>query len=216
MKQRLLKTIGLALLLVVGASNAWAQSTIYAKKQINFRTNSDSDPTAWAADPWDKPLTNKSGLSLSEVEINTATYIPSGKTESQTYTIFVTEQFEIPNWSNVKSITITHKGTTNSAGLAVWLFPYTFYEADDYSSDFVDNVKTVLGDKYPGEEYSGTPAGTGTGAISLTLDVANNTINGTSFASFISDNKLTLNVLLTSTNAATGQRVRSPLLDGDL
>lgn len=194
MKQRLLKTIGLALLMVVGASNAWAQTTIYASKQINFRTNSNSSPNNWDTGDWSTPKTKKDGLEIESIEANTTNEKP----------IFALEQFEIPNWSNVKSITITHKGTVNGAGLAVWLFPYTFYEADDYSSDFVGNTKTVLGD-VPGGTYTETPAGTGTDAISLTLDVANNKINNMSFASFVSDNTLTLNVLLTSTNAASSQ-----------
>ena len=191
MKQRLLKTIGLALLMVVGASNAWAQTKIYATKQINFRTNSATEPTAWNSGDWANPLKNKNGLNLTEIELNTATT-----------TIFATEQFVIPNWSRVKSISITHKGTTNSAGLAVWLFPYTFYEANAYDSTFVKNTKTVLG-TYPGTDYTNTPAGTGTDAIALT--VSGNTINSINFSSFISDDKLTLNVLLTSTNAASSQ-----------
>lgn len=191
---RKLQFLFTALLLMVGVTGAWAQTTIYAKKQINFRTNSNSSPTDWDTGDWSTPKTKKDGLNIESIEANTKNAKP----------IFALEQFEIPNWSNVKSITITHKGTINSEGLAVWLFPYTFYEADGYSSDFVDNTNKVLG-VYPGGTYTKSPAGTGTNAISLTLDVANNKINNTSFASFVSDNTLTLNVLLTSTNAASGQ-----------
>ena len=176
---------------MVGVTSAWAQTKIYATKQINFRTNSATEPTAWATGDWANPLTNKNGLNLTEIELNTATT-----------TIFATEQFVIPNWSRVKSISITHKGTNNNAGLAVWLFPYTFYEANAYDATFVGNTHTVLG-TYPGTDYTNTPVGTGVDAIALTK--SENTINSIDFSSFISDDQLTLNVLLTSTNAATSQ-----------
>ena len=138
-----------ALLLMVGVTSAWAQTTIYASKQINFRTNSNSAPTGWDTGDWAAPKTNKDGLNIESIEANTKNEKP----------IFALEQFVIPNWSNVKSITITHKGTINSGGLAVWLFPYYYWEgnnwdilettdpnysATEYGSDFVKNAKTVF------------------------------------------------------------------------
>lgn len=177
----------LFILLMTGVSGTWAQTVIYANKQMNFRTNSASSPTAWSTGDWANPATNKNGLNIDEVEVNTATT-----------TIFVTEQFVIPNWNKVESISISHNGIENSGGVAIWYFPKDFYESNAYSSDFLTAVNDVLG-VYPGNDYSSNSPVI-EGAVSGNLSV--NDIN-TKYSSYISNNTLTLNILLTSTAAAT-------------
>ena len=178
----------LALMIVGGASSAWGK-VIYPSKMNNFRTNSATTPTAWTGDDWRSPITKKDGASLTQVEVNT-----------QAATIWVLEQFVIPNIDKVTNITITQKKVSNSNG-AIWYFPYDYPTSNAYDATYVDNVKTVLG-VYPGAEYTNEPIVDNVSSATVSLgdiDVIKST-----YASYITDNTLTLNLLLTTKTGAKG------------
>ena len=189
MKQKLLKTMMLALMIVGGASSAWGK-VIYPSKMNNFRTNS-STPTAWTGGDWGSPITIKDGASLTQVEVNT-----------QAANIWVLEQFVIPNIDKVTNITITQKKVEKSNG-AIWYFPYDYPTSNAYDATYVENVKTVLG-VYPGAAYTNAPIVDDVSSATVSLgdiDVIKST-----YASYITtDNTLTLNLLLTTKTGAKGQ-----------
>lgn len=175
-------------MIVGGASSAWGK-VIYPSKMNNFRTNSATTPTAWTGGDWGSPITIKDGASLTQVEVNT-----------QAATIWVLEQFVIPNIDKVTNITITQKKAGNSNG-AIWYFPYYYPTSNAYDATYVDNVKTVLG-VYPGAVYTNAPIVDNVSSATVSLgdiDVIKST-----YASYITDNTLTLNLLLTTKTGATG------------
>ena len=69
--------------------------------------------------------------------------------------IFVIQTWTIANISTVDSLDFVYErvsGQTNKGDLAMWLFPYNSAPTTSaYSSDFIENVKNVLG-VYPGGE----------------------------------------------------------------
>ena len=203
MKQRLLKTIGLALLCIVGASNAWAEpETIYPSQERCDRTN-NATPTAW-----------NSGYP----KIATASGNTQMEVKNLDARIWVLEQFEIPNIERVKSITLTYtrvSDQTNNGPLAIWNFPFT-YPTDNVafsteSGSYVENVKTVLGN-YPGGEVSTTNEyfiGATTGEASRTYTLTADNISALKTAYSTTSGTLTANLLLTTSSGTTNYKFYS-------
>lgn len=176
------------LLMIGGVTSAWGK-VIYPNKMHNFRTN-NATPTAWNGGDWANPITNKDGSNLETVEVNT-----------QNARIWAIEQFVIPNIDHVTSITITQKKKSGS-NAAIWYFPYDYPTGNAYNSTYVDNVKSVLG-VYPGAEYTNSPTIDDVSGATVSLGEIE-TIK-TTFASCITDNTLTLNLLLTTKTGVTSQ-----------
>lgn len=158
----------------------------------NFRTNNKENPSGWNNGDWASPITKKDGTVLTQMEVNT-----------QAANIWVLEQFVIPNIDKVKSITITQKKVSNTNG-AIWFFPYDYPTENSYNAEYVENVKTVLG-VYPGNTYMNTPTIDDVSSATVSLGDINDI--KTTYASYITDNTLTLNLLLTTKTGATSKGI---------
>lgn len=200
-KQRLLKTIVLALMAMVGM-NAWADSkTIYPSKERCDRTDNVS-PTAWNSGF--PKLSTSSGNTECEVKNLDAR-------------IWVLEQFVIPEIDRVKSITITYtrvSGQTNNGPLAIWAYPYA-YPADDVdfsgnpkTCTYTEYVKAVLG-VYPGNDITNAALVTTTGSDTRTATFDATAIASLKTAGTTTDGKLTVNILLTTSSGTTNYKFYS-------
>lgn len=185
---RKLQFLMMLLLMIGGVTSAWGK-VIYPNNMHNFRTN-NATPTAWDSGDWANPITNKDGSNLETVEVNT-----------QSARIWAIEQFVIPNIDHVTSISITQKKKSGN-NAAIWYFPYDYPTENAYNSAYIDNVKSVLG-VYPGAEYTNSPTIDDVSGTAVSLgDIE--TIK-TKFATYITDNTLTLNLLLTTKAGANSQ-----------
>lgn len=174
--------------MVVGVTSAWGK-VIYPNKMHNFRTDK-SIPTGWNSGDWANPITNKDGSNLETVEVNT-----------QNARIWAIEQFVIPNIDHVTSISITQKKKSGN-NAAIWYFPYDYPTENAYNSDYIENVKSVLG-VYPGATYTNSPTIDDVSGTAVSLgDIE--TIKET-FDTYITDNTLTLNLLLTTKTDVNNQ-----------
>lgn len=136
MKQRLLKTIGLALLMVVGASNAWAK-IVWPTAQIQYRTsNVPSSANAWNEN---YPA---NALKTSTIEVDEYT--------TDDVYMWVIQEFTIPDIDKVTSIKLsyTYSGS-NNADTKIFLWNSTYPAAgsswNDGGSTFCSNVNTTKG-----------------------------------------------------------------------
>ena len=188
---RKLQFLMMLLLMIGGVTSAWGK-VIYPNKMHNFRTNNVTPtPTGWNSG-WENPITNKDGSNLETVEVNT-----------QSARIWAIEQFVIPNIDHVTSISITQKKQYGS-NAAIWYFPYDYPTENAYKDDsaYIENVKSVLG-VYPGAAYTNSPTIDDVSGAAVSLgDIE--TIKET-FDTYITDNTLTLNLLLTTKTDVNSQ-----------
>ena len=122
MKQRLLKTIALGLMAMVGV-NAWAED-FTPTADVFFRTSNDN--TGWNSTTYPQ----------------TAESCGDGQfAGNHNAGMFVLQKYIIPNISAVKTLTLTLTGTTSNTpdALAIWI-----YSTNDWSSDkTTENASTI-------------------------------------------------------------------------
>jgi len=129
MKQRLLKTIGLALLCIVGASNAWAEGEIYPTLDVSFRTNSSNN--GW-----------ESGYPKSAAsEGNTDFELTS------TAGFFALQKYTVSDLKHATQLVLTLTVGSRSGidAVKLWAFPNTSWDAKTTCNTLYPIVKKILG-----------------------------------------------------------------------
>ena len=129
MKQRLLKTIGLALLCVVGASNAWAEDTFSPVLDVNFRTNSSNN--GWESE-WPKSAVSEG-----------VTWMQLKSTAGQ----FALQKYTVSDLKHATQLvlTLTVGSWSGVDAVKLWAFPNTDWTASSDCSTLYPIVKQVLG-----------------------------------------------------------------------
>jgi len=155
--------------LLLGISSLWATATIYPTSDILYRPKYQTDHWVWNDNTYPK-LSTTEGATIFECKWSSR--------------MFAIQQYEIPNFANVKTLKLTLATTDNTKyDLSVWDFPYEFpvSTSDDATKrqQFVANVGTV----------TGVAVGTTTGSFHNILDTAKYTNDAWTFS--IDASKLT-------------------------
>ena len=132
MKQKLLKTIGLALLCVVGASNAWAQTNISPTSDMFFRTSLSNSTYSWSSG---YPKANGFGLGTNTDEM-------AGNHRAG---MFVLQKYEVANLAAAKSIVLHLHRVSGGDAIAVWVFSTNDWSQSSDASTMATAVNTIVG-----------------------------------------------------------------------
>lgn len=193
MKQKLLKTLAIGILLLGGVNGAWADGkTIYPSTEMSCRIVSDGSGSY-------KYSNDATKLATITAETQESTYRKSG--------FFILEEFDFSevDINRIKSITITYT-TKESQGARIWIFGSTLPETSVTAASLAETMNTVMG-AYPNQDAAsaieGKSLANGGNRTTVTTNVVQQdvTISGeklTTFKSAISANKI---VLVSSTSA---------------
>lgn len=135
MKQKLLKTLALGLLLAGGLNGAWAK-IVWPNALIQYRANAAiASATAWNSSDFPKD-----GKTIDKIEAGYSNYM------------WVVGDFIVPDMANVSSIklALAYNGTAKDVNVFLWNNTYPGVKAA-WDATFVSNVNTVI---------STTPIGT--------------------------------------------------------
>lgn len=126
MKQRLLKTIALALTVLGGVGSVWAED-FTPTLDVSFRTNSTNN--GWQDSNYPKVASESNNV----FECNAKNGM------------FVLQKYTVDNLARVKKLTLTLTNGSGSDALAIWAFGNTTWTAVTSASDIVSAYTTAVG-----------------------------------------------------------------------
>lgn len=179
MKQKLLKTLALGLLLTGGVNGAWGK-IVWPDALIQYRTNAAiASATAWNSGYPKSVLLDKDGF-----EINGGA------------NIWIIGEFVVPNISKTSEIKLICHYPNNSykADVSIYAFPY---DMPSPSAAFSEGFKSYM-----------TSALSGTAIATFTSSATTATITGealttlkTTYSSYIADDALTMRVVMVTSSS---------------
>ena len=179
MKQKLLKTLALVLLLMGGVNGVWGK-IVWPNALIQYRTNTAiASATAWYSGYPKSVLLDTNGF-----EINGGA------------NIWIIGEFVVPNISKTSEIKlICHYPDNNyKADVSIYAFPYDMPSPSaEFSEDFQSNMTLALGGTAIATFTSSATTATITGEALTTLK--------TTYSSYIADDALTMRVVMATSSS---------------
>lgn len=132
MKQKLLKTLALGLLLVGDVNGAWADG-ITPTLDVFFRTNNTND--GWNTNKWNEKSYPIKGSAAGDIEF----------AAHHSARMFVLQKYTVEHLDAVKSLTLTLTGSSGTDALAIWAFDTNDWTESTIASTLASKVESIVG-----------------------------------------------------------------------
>lgn len=132
MKQKILKTLALGLLLVGGVNGAWADG-ITPTLDVFFRTNNAND--GWNTNKYNNKSYPIKGSDAGDIEF----------AAHHSARMFVLQKYTVEHLDAVKSLTLTLTGSSGTDALAIWAFDTNDWTESTTASTLASKVESIVG-----------------------------------------------------------------------
>ncbi len=132
MKQKLLKTLVLGVLLLGGANGAWADG-ITPTLDVFYRTNNTND--GWNTNKWNDKSYPITGSAAGDIEF----------AAHHSARMFVLQKYTVEHLDAVKSLTLTLTGSSGTDALAIWAFDTNDWTESTDASTLASKVENIVG-----------------------------------------------------------------------